>query len=74
MTDKERIKDLERRVAQLEDILERLSFSGEGHLVCYIGVDRYGNSCRTDLSGYIHSKCKFGKSKESNIGNSNQDT
>lgn len=60
MTDAERIKDLERRVAQLEDIFERLSFSGDGHLVCYTGVDKYGNSCKTDLSGYIHHDCKFG--------------
>ena len=63
MTDSEKIEDLERRVGQLEDILARLSFSGDGHLTCYTGVDRYGNSCRTDLSGYIHSNCKFGKSK-----------
>ena len=73
MTDKGRIKDLERRVNQLEDILERLGVSGDSHLTCYTGVDRYGNSCRTDLSGYIHSYCKFGKSEESNNGNSNQD-
>ena len=71
MTDKERIKDLERRVDQLEDILARLGVS-DGHLTCYTGVDSYGNSCRTDLSGYIHAYCKFGKSKESNNGNSNQ--
>jgi len=61
MTDKERIKDLERRVAQLEDIFERLGFSGDGHLICYTEVDRYGNLCCTDLSGYIQHDCKFGK-------------
>ena len=60
MTDAEHIKDLERRVAQIEDILMRLEVSGDAQLNCRIGVDEYGNTIRMGLGNYIKSRCKFG--------------
>jgi hypothetical protein len=64
MTDAEHIKDLERRVAQIEDILTRLEVSGDAQLNCRTGVDEYGNTTRTNLGCYIQSRCKFGSEKK----------
>jgi len=64
MMDKERIEDLERRVAQIEDILTRLEVSGDEQLNCRTGVDEYGNTTRTGLWHYIQSRCKFGKGED----------
>ena len=62
MTDTERIADLERRVEQLEDILEKLTTGCDDGLWCKIrSKDR---DIKTSLYDYIHYHCKFGKREE----------
>lgn len=60
MTDQERIADLERRVDQLEDILERLT-GDDGTLWCYTDDIFMGRNTKISKSDYIHGHCKFGK-------------
>ena len=61
MTDQERIVDLERRVDQLEDILERLT-GNDDSLWCRVSnKDRPYGYHKVSLSDWIKWHCKFGK-------------
>lgn len=60
MTDKERIEDLERRVDQLEDIIQRLQ--GDENGLWILAPDApAGTYQRRSYSGYLMHHCKFGK-------------
>lgn len=58
MTDQERIKDLERRVEQLEDLFRRLTGS-EGCLWVHTPC-----GSKVMLRSYIECDCQFGKAEE----------
>lgn len=60
MTDKERIEDLERRVDQLEDIIQRLQ--GDENGLWIRGIDApAGKYYKQSYYSYLMNHCKFGK-------------
>ena len=65
MTDKERIEDLERRVDQLEDIIQRLQGDENGLWIRVVDAPA-GKYYKESYYSYLMEHCKFGKRVDKN--------
>lgn len=65
MTDKERIEDLERRVDQLEDIIQRLQGDENGLWIRVVDAPA-GRYYRESYDCYLFGNCVFGKRVKKN--------
>ena len=61
MDDSDKIRDLERRVSILEDVIAKLTICDDGKLGCRDGEDIFGNTVTTSLGKYIQKQGGFGR-------------
>ena len=61
MDDSDKIRDLERRVSILEDVVAKLTIYDDGKLGCREGQDIFGNTVITPLGTYIQNRGGFGR-------------